>query len=86
MNSPVNNLLKDTFIRVPVLSHKVLVRVFVTNYKVHEHTDLVTEALIVFFVAFGHYFCELALKRRNSFWVAGKSLNCNLAAHLNQIP
>jgi len=82
----VHHLGEDTVACGPVLVHKVLVALLRADYKVHEHADFVSQALVVLLVALLHDLVELGLQAGDGLGVASQVGDGNFATDLNQVP
>lgn len=82
----LNDFFVDGEAGVGVWLQELVVTLARANDKVHKNTDLVPQALVIFFVTLLHHFVKLRLQTGNSLRVAGQFLNSDLPADLNQIP
>lgn len=82
----VNDFIKNALASSPILSHKVLMALIRADNKVHEHTNLIPQAFVVFLVTFLHDLVELRLEARNGLRVASQVGDCDLATDFDQVP
>ena len=59
---------------------------WVGNHVIKEHTDLISETFVIFFIALSKNQLKGCDQRMHNFWMNCKLLNCFFASNFNQVP